>query len=163
MRATAKVIGGANLARTFAKMEQAARGQVLEAALASGGFLIANAAKNNAPVLTGNLRRSIHVSGDTPAARSSRAEMGSSEASDLARSGKTWSGSTGTDIGGASSSPNHAAVIVGTNVEYARFLEEGTSRMAAQPFMQPALDETKTAALAEVKRALKILVQKAPK
>lgn len=153
MKVTAKLIGGANLARTFARMGQAARGQVLEAALASGGQLIANAAKNNAPVITGNLKRSIHVGGHADA------EMGSTTEADFA--GAT--GSTGTDIGGASSGPNRAAVIIGTNVEYARFIEEGTSRMAAQPFLQPALDETKTAALAEVKRALKILVTKAAK
>lgn len=28
---------------------------------------------------------------------------------------------------------------VGTNVEYARFVEEGTRRMTAQPFLRPAL------------------------
>lgn len=32
------------------------------------------------------------------------------------------------------------AVEIGTNVEYAQFVELGTSRMAARPFLRPALD-----------------------
>lgn len=31
------------------------------------------------------------------------------------------------------------AAIIGTNVEYAPYLEFGTSRMAARPFLRPAL------------------------
>jgi HK97 gp10 family phage protein len=31
-------------------------------------------------------------------------------------------------------------VRIGTNVEYARFVELGTSRMSAQPYLRPALD-----------------------
>lgn len=33
--------------------------------------------------------------------------------------------------------------IVGTNVEYAPFVELGTRYMAAQPFLRPALNEAK--------------------
>ncbi len=32
---------------------------------------------------------------------------------------------------------------VGTNVEYAPFVELGTSKMAAQPFLNPALEQNK--------------------
>lgn len=32
------------------------------------------------------------------------------------------------------------AVRIGTNVEYARFVELGTSRARAQPYLRPALD-----------------------
>lgn len=32
------------------------------------------------------------------------------------------------------------AVQIGTNVDYAPYLEEGTRRMAARPFLAPALD-----------------------
>ena len=33
---------------------------------------------------------------------------------------------------------------IGTNVEYAPYVEQGTSKMAAQPFLRPALDGNKS-------------------
>ena len=33
------------------------------------------------------------------------------------------------------------AVHIGTNVEYAPFIEAGTSRMAARPFLRPAVED----------------------
>ena len=33
--------------------------------------------------------------------------------------------------------------IIGTNVEYAPYVEYGTSRMRAQPYLRPALDENR--------------------
>jgi len=41
--------------------------------------------------------------------------------------------------------------IVGSNVEYAPYVELGTSRMAARPFLRPALHKN----LKEIKRLLK--------
>lgn len=41
----------------------------------------------------------------------------------------------------AESSPERAVVEVGTDVEYAQEVEEGTSTRAAQPYLRPALDE----------------------
>lgn len=35
--------------------------------------------------------------------------------------------------------PSEQAVYVGTNVEYAAYVEFGTSRMSAQPYLQPAV------------------------
>jgi HK97 gp10 family phage protein len=32
-------------------------------------------------------------------------------------------------------------VIIGSNLRYAGFVEYGTSKMAAQPYLRPALDE----------------------
>lgn len=37
-------------------------------------------------------------------------------------------------------------VVVGTNLEYAPFVEFGTSKMAAQPHLQPAFEETRALA-----------------
>ena len=34
-------------------------------------------------------------------------------------------------------------VIIGTNVEYALYVEKGTSKMRAQPYLTPALEENK--------------------
>jgi HK97 gp10 family phage protein len=40
-----------------------------------------------------------------------------------------------------SDGPGDAEVTIGTDVEYAPYVEFGTSRMAAQPYLRPALDE----------------------
>ena len=50
------------------------------------------------------------------------------------------------DTGNLRSSITHKVVSdeearVGTNVDYAPWVEGGTSKMAAQPFLRPALDE----------------------
>ena len=44
---------------------------------------------------------------------------------------------------------------VGTNVEYAPYVEMGTSKMAAQPFLYPALAADKQKILQDVKDAIK--------
>lgn len=44
---------------------------------------------------------------------------------------------------------------VGTNVEYAAFQEFGTSKMAAQPFMLPALNSSKASVREVIARRLK--------
>lgn len=48
-----------------------------------------------------------------------------------------------------------ASVEVGTNVEYAHYLEFGTRYMAARPYLRPALDENRTAVQAAVTSALR--------
>ena len=50
------------------------------------------------------------------------------------------------DTGNLRSSITHRVVSdeeahIGTNVDYAPYVEQGTSKMAAQPFLRPALDE----------------------
>ena len=44
--------------------------------------------------------------------------------------------------------------IVGSNVEYAPFQEFGTSKMGAQPYLQPAIDANRAAILELFKRAV---------
>lgn len=39
--------------------------------------------------------------------------------------------------------PGETHAFVGTSLEYAKYVEFGTSRMRAQPFVRPAFDETK--------------------
>lgn len=53
---------------------------------------------------------------------------------------------------------NKSAVVVrcGTNVEYAPFLEFGTSRMAAHPFMRPAFFNHKSEILDKIVGELKL-------
>jgi HK97 gp10 family phage protein len=55
------------------------------------------------------------------------------------------------DLGNLRESINHKvneeelSVKIGTNVEYAPYVELGTSKMAAQPFLRPALLNNKSA------------------
>jgi len=51
-----------------------------------------------------------------------------------------------------------AVARIGTDVEYGPAQEFGTSRMSGTPYLRPAFDENKGAALGEIERALKIMV-----
>ena len=50
---------------------------------------------------------------------------------------------------------NEPMIEVGTNVEYAPYVEFGTSKAAAQPFLFPALNSNKQKILKEIAKALK--------
>jgi HK97 gp10 family phage protein len=39
---------------------------------------------------------------------------------------------------------SQGSVVVGTNVEYAPYVEKGTSKMDAQPYLTPAVEENKS-------------------
>ena len=43
----------------------------------------------------------------------------------------------------------------GTNVEYASFVENGTSRMAAQPFLRPAVDAKAKDVVDEIRESIR--------
>ena len=45
---------------------------------------------------------------------------------------------------------------IGTNIEYGPYVELGTSRMRAQPYIRPAYDEKRKEALQEVADVLKL-------
>lgn len=47
------------------------------------------------------------------------------------------------------------AVIVGTNVEYSLFVEDGTSKMGKRPFLRPAYDENKSKFATIIKKYIK--------
>ena len=49
--------------------------------------------------------------------------------------------------------------IVGSNVEYAPFIELGTSRMGAQPYLRPALEENRRTIRRLVKQAVRQAVR----
>ena len=89
-------------------------------------------ASGKCPTDTGLLKNSIThaVSGEGTAMSSYRADR--ADASGEIKSG----GYTGT-VGGE----KEASVYIGTNVEYAPYVELGTSRQDAQPFLKPAIEE----------------------
>ena len=139
--------GDKELARQLAALGNAARGQAMKNALVSGALLVANEAKTNAPYLTGNLRRSIHVGGEG-----------------------TEGSTTGTDIGGQKIGRDYVEVLVGTNVEYAAPQEFGFTfedengvnhHVEASPYLRPALESTKGDVQREIVGALRVLLRRA--
>jgi len=143
------VIGSRELITKFNKLSEAARGKALENSLVDGGLLISNSAKKKAPYKTGTLKRSIHVGGHT--AESSPGFTPEDVAGNYS------------DVGENITSETSASILVGTNLEYAKHQEYGTSKMAARPFLRPALDEEKENVKDEIGAALKVLVDKASK
>lgn len=149
MNISVSIRGGMELVAKLKKLSDEVAGEALENAVVSGALLVQNRAKENAPFITGNLRRSVHIGG-----HSGESELAASE--------------TGTDIGGNKSDRDHAEVLVGTNVEYARRIEYGFSgtdslgrsyNQPPQPYLRPAMDEKKSAVAKEIGEALKILLR----
>ena len=66
---------------------------------------------------------------------------------------------TPVDTGNLRSSLNHTVepteATVGTNVEYAPYVEFGTVRQAPQPYLRPALDENKAKINAIISTAIR--------
>lgn len=56
-------------------------------------------------------------------------------------------------------SPTRIVARIGPNTEYAAFLEFGTRRMAARPYMRPALDSKRAEAAATVRRVFEEKMQ----
>lgn len=137
----AKVVGCESLAAKFKRLEMVAQTKMLESALVGGALVVQNEWKARTPYKTGTYRRSIHIGGHTELA-------GDFE---------------GQDMGSQAAGPGQAAVVIGTNITdppYPKFLEEGTSKMAARPSAGPALDAKRSEAVREVGEALKDMVRK---
>ena len=118
----------------------------ITAALVSGALLIANKAKEMAPIKTGSLRRSIHVGGNID------------ETPDYDPSGdlQKYNAKYG-DLG----APGSLRAIVGTNLEYAPYQEYGTSRgVPAHPYMKPAMDTQRDKVLEAIGDTFEELVAK---
>ena len=105
-----------------------------------------NAKKNlyaNHGVDTGLLRNSITfaIDGETVNGPSYKADKG---------------GKTGSYTGAApKEGDGKRAVLIGTNVEYAPYVETGTSRMSAIPFLKPAITEHQGEYKAIIQKELK--------
>jgi HK97 gp10 family phage protein len=139
MKMDITVTGGPELVRRLESLIGGTAGELLESAVVSGALIVVNDAKRRAPVLTGNLRRSIHVGG--------HGHGGGLE---------SGGGDTGTDIEGNSHSNHSAEVQVGTNVDYAAAQEYGTSRgIRAHPYLRPAFDENTDKVADEIKAAVR--------
>lgn len=104
---------------------------VAEKVLTMWGMQAESAAKKLAPVDTGLLRNSVTwaLAGGGANTPSYRADDGSASGS--------YSGQAQADQGG----PRH--VYIGSNVEYAPYQELGKSKMKAQPFLGPAIEQNR--------------------
>ena len=61
------------------------------------------------------------------------------------------------------SGASKASARIGTNIEYGPYVELGTSKQRAQPYLRPAYDEKRGEALREVADVLKMNLPGAPK
>jgi HK97 gp10 family phage protein len=109
--------------------------QAVNVALEASGLLIHGQAVNLSPVgqypkgsgkVGGNLRNSLSysVDGEVKGLNSSPGQKARPE-------------------DGVKPNPDKNSVIIGTNVEYAPYVELGTVKMAAQPYLNPALEMNK--------------------
>lgn len=54
---------------------------------------------------------------------------------------------------------SYLGVLVGTDVSYAKYVEQGTVKMKARPYLQPALSENKTRIQNNVAKAMREMMQ----
>lgn len=112
------------------------KNNAIERALTAVGMQGEGYAKIKCPVQTGLLRNSITfaVNGSSPNATSYSANKPSS------KNGEVKTGSYEGNFSNSKDSTNQS-VYIGTNVEYATFVEFGTSKRKAKPFLKPAASE----------------------
>lgn len=147
---TGTLTGGTTVKRNLRALMVAASGRAMKTAVTAGAIPMQNRWKELAAHETGTYKRSVHIGGIT------RPEGGGDDSHVKAREAVTEP-----DIG-----PAHVVVTIGTDIvdpPYPWFLEDGTVHMAAHPAAQPAFDETKDAAQAEIAAVLRIQFQAAVK
>ena len=144
-----EIIGLAEFEKKLKALDEAVRGKKLELALKSGALLIQGPAKEKAPVKTGTLRRSIVIktsnSGDT-----AEATIGP---------GGPAQGYAAIQEFGGTIVPKTAKMLAWKTDGEWHFAHKVT--IPAHPYMRPAFDEHHGAAVTEVGKALKILIEKA--
>jgi HK97 gp10 family phage protein len=106
-------------------------GRIARAATAAGSVVIKNAAQQKVPVDTGNLKKNIIVK-RIPQGESSL----TSEHIVTVRQGKLTKKQKGSGL---------------QDAYYGRFVEHGTSKVAARPYMRPAFDQNKEKAVQAIK------------
>ncbi|HJV73167.1 MAG TPA: HK97-gp10 family putative phage morphogenesis protein [Noviherbaspirillum sp.] len=135
--------GFRELAAAMRELPERVARNTLRRATSSAAAIIRNEARAKAPVDTGEMRRDIQIKRE----RDTKGEM-SAKYSVFVRSGKK------SRLSGKSRD-------VQKDSYYWRFVEFGTAKMAAQPFMRPAFETKKEAAVAQIGAALDAGIQKA--
>ena len=119
----------------------------LAAALVAGGFVVTNDAKELAAYLTGNMRRSIHLGTETRDITKPQATDGAPQIPDM---------SVVATVARDLQTTGKAKILAGTDVEYAPVQE-----FLHKAFLRPALDNNRKEVEDEVKRAVKMVIEKA--
>ena len=140
-----KVMGTKSLRAQFGRLEKNAQGKMLERAAVTGALLMQNDAKRRAPYLSGNLRRSLHIGGHE----------------ELNPGGQGIDSRTGAGVPHPVISDTRAEVFVGTDVVYAATQEFGRGGIPAQPYIRPAFDTQRSAAVREMGEAMRDLIRAA--
>jgi len=145
------IVGMPELLRKLDALGKEGKGQAMINALVAGAMKINNKAKDNAPHKTYTLKRSIHIGGHV------------AESSPDFTSGDI--GGDYSDVGGEVIGEDNASVLIGTNLIYAAAQEFGypSGNIPAQPYLRPALDTEKEAAVEDIGKALKIQIDRAAK
>lgn len=125
------VKGLKELERKFKQLDKALQERTMENAVLSGALLVMNAAIQKCPRKSGNLVRSIHIGGHANLADT-----------------------TGSDIGLGERGKEYLELLVGTDVAYAPYVEFGTKKQTAKPYLRPAFDEQQNKAKQEIQDAL---------
>jgi HK97 gp10 family phage protein len=133
-----RVTGLSQLARALQELPLNLQRNGLRKAVARGAMLVRNDARARAPVKTGEMRRNILIK----RARTPDAQIATYEV--FVRSGKKARLAKGAKKRDVHSDPF-----------YWRFVEFGTSKMAARPFLRPAFEATKYDAVDEIERVLR--------
>ncbi|EJL90219.1 HK97-gp10 family putative phage morphogenesis protein [Pantoea sp. GM01] len=133
--------GLADLTRDLELLSKAENRQVLRQSVRAGAEVLADEVENNAPEQTGKLKRNIVV-------LFGKGAQGTAVAGVHIRGVNPRTGNSDTKT--KANSPNNAF--------YWRFIEQGTSKMPARPFVRPAYDskqeEATAAAFAEMLKAI---------
>jgi len=143
------VAGLAQFKRNLDKLDKGTRGKVLENACLAGALLVSNKAKENAPYITGTLKRSIHVGNHTA---ESAPDFTPNDVAGVY-----------TDLGGKEIKDHSATLLVGTNLIYAATQEFGDPErnIPAQSYLRTAAASEEKAVKKEIEDAVKVLIKKA--
>jgi HK97 gp10 family phage protein len=138
---TVKVDGLSALGKRMQGLSEDVNNRIARAATAAGAAVIRKAAQAKVPVDTGNLKKNVIVK-RLPKGESSL----TSEHIVTVRQGKLTDKQKGSGL---------------QDAFYGRFVEFGTAKMPAQPFMRPAFDEKKQEAVEAIKDRLAVRLKKA--
>ena len=142
-----EIVGLEALEAKLSALSEAVRGAKIEAALKSGALLIEGPAKKKAPKLTGNLARSIHT------------ETSSSDTTAEARIGTNVIYAAIQEFGGTIKAKT--GPFLWFKNEKGKLICVRSVDIPAQPYLRPAFDENKNAAVREIGDALRVLIEEA--
>lgn len=141
---TIKVEGLRELGQTFKTLSYDIQKKVARAATNAGAQIIKRSAQSKVPVDTGNLKKNIIVKRILPA----EASPLTSQSIVTVRQGKLTEKQKGSGL---------------EDAFYGRFVEFGTVKMSPRPYLRPAFEQNKVAAIDAMKSRLKDRIDKAQK